>query len=124
MTLTHSDRTAAPGAPGWISVGQAADVPPLEGRSVQVGEIRVAVFRLQDGWAAIENACPHAGGPLADGIVADGCVSCPLHSRRYSLRTGERQDGEGDGVRAFPIRERAGVLELQVSFGDVLGRAA
>ncbi|HET9073863.1 MAG TPA: nitrite reductase small subunit NirD [Solirubrobacteraceae bacterium] len=98
----------------WLAIGRAQDIPPLEGRSVQVGERRVAVFRLPDGWAAIDHVCPHAGGPLADGMVSDACVTCPLHAQRFSLITGERQDGAGPGVRVHAVRERDGVLELRV----------
>jgi nitrite reductase (NADH) small subunit len=99
----------------WIAVGRAADIPLLEGRSVQVGERRVAVFRLPQGWAAVDHACPHAGGPLADGMVSDACVTCPLHAQRFSLITGERQDGAGPGVQVHEVRERDGLLELGVS---------
>lgn len=110
---------------GWVAVGLAADVPMLEGRSVAVSGRRIAVFRLPEGWAAIDHACPHRGGPLSDGIVADHCVSCPLHNQRFSLRTGERQDAAGDGVRTYPVRERDGRLELRVAeLTDRLGRAA
>jgi nitrite reductase (NADH) small subunit len=102
-------------ADAWVEVGRASDIPLLEGRSVHLGGARVAIFRLPDRWAAIEHACPHAGGPLADGIVADRCVTCPLHGRRYSLTTGEREDAEGDGVRTYEVRERDGVLELRAA---------
>lgn len=98
----------------WLRVGRAADVPLLEGRSVEIDGRRVAVFRLPDGWAAIDHACPHRGGPLGDGIVAEHCVTCPLHNQRFSLRTGERVGGDGDGVRTYEIRERDGHLELRV----------
>lgn len=97
----------------WEPIGWAADVPLLEGRSVRVGERRVAVFRLDAGWAAIDHACPHLGGPLSDGIVAEGCVTCPLHGRRYSLDSGVRQDAEGPGVEVYEVRERDGRLELR-----------
>jgi len=97
----------------WLPIGRAADIPMLEGRSVEVDRRRIAVFRLPDGWAAIDNACPHRGGPLGDGIVADHCVTCPLHNRRFSLHTGARQDAEGEGVRTYEVRERAGALELR-----------
>ena len=96
----------------WVAVGRADDVPLLEGRSVQFGAQRVAIFRLPDGWAAIEHRCPHEGGPLADGIVADACVTCPLHGWRFDLRTGARQGGDG-AVRAYAVRERDGLLELR-----------
>jgi nitrite reductase (NADH) small subunit len=97
----------------WVRVGRAADVPLLEGRSVEVDGRRIAVFRLPDGWGAIDNACPHKRGPLSDGIVAEWCVTCPLHNQRFSLQTGERQDAPGEGVRAYEVRERDGLLELR-----------
>jgi len=97
---------------GWIAIGRASEVPLLEGRSVRLGDRRIAIFRLRDGWAAVDHACPHRGGPLADGIVADRCVICPLHNRRFSLTTGERQDSAGAGVRTYEVRERDGQLEL------------
>lgn len=114
MSVSELPRDARRGedAGGWVRIGRATDVPPLEGRSVRVGGRRIAVFRLPDGWAALDHACPHRGGPLSDGIVADSCVTCPLHNQRFSLATGERQDREGDGVRTYRIRERDGALEL------------
>ena len=99
---------------GWVRIGTEDDVPVLEGRNVTIGERRVAVFRLHDGsWAATDAACPHAGGPLADGIVADSCVTCPLHNRRFDLTT-----GESDGP------ERVDVHEVEVRDGEVWIRLA
>lgn len=108
---------------GWVPVGRAADVPRLEGRSVQFGTVRVAIFNLPDGWAAIAHACPHQGGPLADGIVADRCVTCPLHGWRFDLRSGRRVGGEG-AVQTYEVREHAGLLELRVADEPGLARAA
>lgn len=107
----------------WIDVGRAADVPPLEGRSVRFGARRVAIFRLADGWAAIDHACPHAGGPLADGLVADTCVTCPLHGWRFDLRTGRRAGGT-DAVTTYAVRQRGGRLELRVPAESTALRAA
>ncbi len=64
------------------------DVPLGEGRAVEFDGRRVAVFQTRNGWYAVDQRCPHKGGPLADGIVADGCVTCPLHDRRFDLVTG------------------------------------
>lgn len=110
-------------AAGWIAVGRAEDVPLLEGRSVRIGATRVAVFRLPEGWAAVEHACPHGGGPLADGIVADRCVTCPLHNWRFDLRTGERMGGPG-AVAVYEVRERDGMLELRLPAHTELADAA
>jgi nitrite reductase (NADH) small subunit len=105
----------------WVPVGRAADVPLLEGRSVMVGPQRIAVFRLPSGWAAVDHACPHKGGPLADGIVADSCVTCPLHQRRFDLHTG-RQVGGDDRIATYEIRETAdGALELLVPAALMVG---
>ena len=108
----HDSRTRGS---GWVPIGWASEVPLLEGRSVRFADRRIAIFRMADGWAAIDHVCPHRGGPLADGIVADQCVICPLHSHRFSLTTGERQDSPGAGVRTYQVRERDGRLELNAT---------
>jgi nitrite reductase (NADH) small subunit len=82
------------------------DVPRGEGRAVTVEGRRIAVFNAPTGWYALDHACPHRGGPLADGIVSDSCVICPLHERRYDLATGEASaDGEGVVAHAVEIRD-------------------
>jgi nitrite reductase (NADH) small subunit len=89
------------------SVCAAADVPLGEGRAVTVEGRRVAVFNAPTGWYALDHACPHRGGPLADGIVADACVTCPLHERRYDLATGAALLG-GEAVTAHEVEVRDG----------------
>jgi nitrite reductase (NADH) small subunit len=98
----------------WVAVGRAADVPLWEGRRVTVGGRRVAIFRTEVGLHAVSADCPHAGGPLQDGLVADGCVTCPLHGRRFDLRSGERIGGgdRDDALATYAVVERDGVLLL------------
>ena len=112
MSLSLAAPSATSADARWLVIGRADEVPLLEGRRVSIDGRRIAVFRLPDGWTAIDHACPHRGGPLSDGIVADDCVTCPLHSRRFSLRSGEREDAPGAGVAVYTIRERDGLLEL------------
>ncbi|MGI8623866.1 MAG: Rieske (2Fe-2S) protein [Solirubrobacteraceae bacterium] len=107
----------------WLRVGRAADVPMLECRSAPFGDRRAAVFRTPTGFRALDAACPHRGGPLADGLVADDCVTCPLHARRYDLRTGAAL-GDHAGVRAYEVLERDGELWLRVPAGLELAPAA
>ena len=71
-----------------VDVCGVSDVPLGEGRAVMVGAHRIAVFHAVTGWYALEDACPHLGGPLSDGILAERCVACPLHDRRFDLATG------------------------------------
>ena len=90
-------------APTWTRVGCLEDIPLLEGRSTSVDGRRIAIFRLLDGLAAIDAHCPHAGGPLADGIVADSCVTCPLHGRRFDLTSGQALNGD-EAVAVHEVR--------------------
>lgn len=105
---------AAVRAPGWTRVGAIDDVPLLEGRSVDVAGRRVAVFRLPSGWAATDAACPHRGGPLQDGLVTEDCVTCPLHNRRFDLRSGAHQGGT-DAVAVHEAIERDGTVWVRLA---------
>jgi nitrite reductase (NADH) small subunit len=78
------------------------DVPLGEGRAITLDGRRVAIFRSAAGWYALDAACPHRGGPLADGIVCDNAVICPLHDRRYDLASGAALNA-GEGVTAHGV---------------------
>jgi nitrite reductase (NADH) small subunit len=102
----------------FARIGRADDVPLLEGRSVSVAGRRVAIFRTPDGYRAIAAACPHKGGPLADGLVADNCVTCPLHGQRFDLSSGAGIGGH-PGVEVHDVVELDGELWLRVATGDL-----
>jgi nitrite reductase (NADH) small subunit len=89
------------------------DVPLGEGRVVTLDDRRIAVFRAAGGWYALDAACPHMGGPLADGIVCDRAVICPLHDRRFDLLTGEPL-GAGEGVAAHAVELRGDRVFVEV----------
>jgi nitrite reductase (NADH) small subunit len=72
----------------WIRVTPAENIPLREGRSVRIGDTELAIFNLGDRYLAVDNACPHRGGPLCDGIVSGDTVVCPLHGWKISLETG------------------------------------
>ena len=97
-----------------IRVCSVDDVPPGEGRAITVQGRRVAIFRTLDRWYALDAVCPHLGGPLADGIVADRTVICPLHERRFALDSGEALTG-GPCVQAHEIEVRNGEVYLQLA---------
>ena len=106
--------SALPASAPWTAIGRVGDVPELEGRSVTIAGRRIAVFRLPDGWAAVDGDCPHRGGRLSDGIVSERCVTCPLHNRRFDLRTGVPLSG-GDGITVHEVHEYAGNLYLRLT---------
>lgn len=72
----------------WVRIARCSDIPLREGRAVTLGTREIAIFNLGDRFLAIDNRCPHKGGPLADGIVSGTTVVCPLHAWKLSLETG------------------------------------
>jgi nitrite reductase (NADH) small subunit len=88
-----------------------ADIPDGEGRALRVDSQEVAVFRCGEAVRAVGNRCPHAGGPLADGILAGDVVACPLHGRRVDLRTGEVDDCDAS-VPVYDVDVIEGVVVL------------
>jgi nitrite reductase (NADH) small subunit len=106
--------TTAP-ATRLVAVGRVEDVPRFEGRPVTVAGRRIAIFNTPSGVRALEDACPHKGGPLSDGLVGDGCVVCPLHNRRIDLVTGEMDGDAGERAVVVPVVERAGWIYIEVA---------
>jgi nitrite reductase (NADH) small subunit len=104
-----------------IAVCQVGDVPIGEGRSIWVEGRRIAVFHTESGWFALDNACPHRGGPLSDGLLAERCVTCPLHERRFDLETGAALGG-GEAVAAYRVELRG--EEVLIDLRGELERAA
>jgi len=82
---------------------------------VSVGEMTVAIFRTVDDQVfALEDKCPHKNGPLSQGIVHDGCVTCPLHNWVISLETGQAQGADEGEVRSFPLKAQNGKILFDV----------
>jgi nitrite reductase (NADH) small subunit len=97
-------------------IGSLALIPKGEGRTFSVDGQQIAVFHTRAGDVlAIGAVCPHRGGPLADGLVGDATVICPLHERAFDLRTGAGV-GNDDCVRTYPARvNEDGAIMLKVS---------
>jgi nitrite reductase (NADH) small subunit len=104
-----------------LEVCSVDDIPLGEGRAITLEGRRVAIFRATGGWYALDAVCPHRGGPLADGIVCDRAVICPLHDRRFDLETGAALT-TGDGVAAHAVEVRG--ERVFVTLADAGRRAA
>ena len=107
----------------WVCIGRLDDIPPLGARVVKAGELAIAVFRAaDDNVFALEDRCPHKGGPLSQGIVHGGRVTCPLHDWSIDLAVGEAVAPDTGCVRSFPVRVSAGSIEIDLA--RVLPRAS
>jgi nitrite reductase (NADH) small subunit len=90
-------------------------IPRGQGRCFSLGRLRIAVFRQRDDtFFALENACPHQGGPLADGVIGAGIVVCPLHAHRFRLADGSGADTQLR-ARSFPLEIRDGFLFVRIA---------
>jgi nitrite reductase (NADH) small subunit len=104
----------------WIRITNVENIPLREGRSLRVGEHELAIFNLGERFLAVENRCPHRGGPLADGIVSRGTVVCPLHAWKIDLSTGSvtNQPESAQCVRTFPVRVEHGVIFIELNLAN------
>ncbi len=100
----------------WIRIAHCHDIPLREGRALKVGNREIAIFNLGDRFLAVDNRCPHKGGPLADGIVSGAAVVCPLHAWKLSLDTGRglNSASESSCVETFRTRVEHGVVFLEI----------
>jgi nitrite reductase (NADH) small subunit len=95
----------------WHDVCALDDLPALGARVVTRGPglANVALFRAADDSVfAVEDRCPHKGGPLSQGIVFGGRVACPLHNWNIDLATGEAAAPDHGCARVYAVRVAAG----------------
>jgi nitrite reductase (NADH) small subunit len=95
----------------WIVIGSLADIPRRGARCVETPDGKVAVFRTADDRVfALEDRCPHKGGPLSQGIVHGASVTCPLHNWVISLESGKALGADEGCVRTLPVKVEEGKL--------------
>jgi nitrite reductase (NADH) small subunit len=98
----------------WIRITRAENIPLREGRSVRIGDDEIAIFNLGDRYLAVDNSCPHRGGPLCDGIVSGDTVVCPLHGWKISIETGGvLKPDVCVKVETYPVSVEDGVLSVR-----------
>jgi DMSO/TMAO reductase YedYZ heme-binding membrane subunit/nitrite reductase/ring-hydroxylating ferredoxin subunit len=82
------DRAAPPATEGFVPVCNVESIPDSRACVISLGGERVAVFKYGDCVSAISNVCRHQNGPLGEGKIIDGCVTCPWHGYQYLPDTG------------------------------------
>jgi nitrite reductase/ring-hydroxylating ferredoxin subunit len=93
------------------------DIEPGKSKAIQVGEKHIAVFNVENKFYAVDEICPHKGGPLAEGGVQELNVTCPWHAAVFSLETDKGISGPcGNGVHHYETR--ASGEDLEIDIGD------
>ena len=99
-----------------IDIGALADIAPHGARVVKTVYGCVAVFRTAtDEVYAMDDRCPHKGGPLSEGIVHGAKVTCPLHNWVFDLATGQAQGADVGQVATYEVRVLDGRLMLDAT---------
>lgn len=97
----------------WYDIGTVGDIPRRGARTVRATGREIAVFRTADDHVfALENRCPHKGGPLSEGIVHGRKVACPLHNWVIDLESGEATGADHGCAEEFPVEIVEGRLRL------------
>jgi NAD(P)H-dependent nitrite reductase small subunit len=84
-------------------VAKVSDVPPSTGRVVEVGRQTLALFNVEGRFFAIDNTCPHRGGPLGDGDLEGTVVMCPWHAWRWDVTSGANVNNPAVRIACFPV---------------------
>jgi nitrite reductase (NADH) small subunit len=100
----------------FIDIAALDDIPRQGARVVKTPIGCIAVFRTADDRVfALEDRCPHKGGPLSEGIVHGTSVTCPLHAWVFDLNTGQAQGADEGAVRVFAVKSEAGRVLLDAT---------
>ncbi len=97
------------------TVARVGEIPEGQGRVFEVDGAMIAVFLDGGAYYAIDDACPHQGAPLSDGIVFDKSVTCTWHGWRFSLEDGRHLDGSRSRVASYPVRVVGDEIQVAAS---------
>ncbi len=103
---------AAARPPGeWIDAASVSDVADGRGIIIRPGADSIAIFRNGDAFSAVNNRCAHQNGPLGEGRIIDGCITCPWHGYQYRLE---------DGCSPPPYTDKLPTYRLRIADGRIL----
>jgi len=106
----------------WFKILDAEEVmksAPGLNKLIQVkaGGKKICLALTKDGYFAVQNTCPHAGGDLSQGWCEGSVLVCPLHRYEYNLKTGRGWADQGDAIRTYPLENRADGLYIGIKAG-------
>jgi nitrite reductase/ring-hydroxylating ferredoxin subunit len=100
----------------WVRVARTKDVPPGTAIPVEVGGRRVALFNTNGAYYALDDTCTHAGGPLSEGEISGGKVTCPWHGACFDLASGAVVGPPAeDGVTAYKVHVEGDDIKIEVA---------
>lgn len=106
-------------AKGWLKVCSANDIEESRAKIFTVENERVAIFKNEGKLSAIHNVCKHQGGPLGEGKIVDGCITCPWHGYQYLPHNGQSPPPFTEKVNTYQLKVIEGVVYIDpVAFAE------
>lgn len=99
----------------FVAVAEIASLPPGKGRTVEVRGKRFALWNVDGKYCAIDDDCPHRGGPLGAGLLEGGKVYCPLHGWAFDVQTGACLSNPSRPVARYHTKVENGMVWIDVS---------
>jgi len=97
----------------FIKAAELAEVTETKPKILTLQGRQIAIFRIGDEIHALENVCPHRGGPIGEGMIKDGKVTCPWHDWTFDIRTGKCTFNASVCLLRFPVKvEGSDILVL------------
>ncbi len=98
----------------FIAVKKIEDLPPGSCLSIHLEDRGIALFNLDGQVHALDNTCPHAGGPLGEGTVEGDLVACPWHGWKFHIPTGacKKNPSPSWTVQRYEVRVVEGVIQV------------
>lgn len=98
------DSTTSEAKQGWMEVCSIGEIENDRAKIFTVSNERVAIFKYDGKLSAIHNVCKHQGGPLGEGKVIDGCITCPWHGYQYLPHNGQSPPPYTEKVATYQLK--------------------
>ena len=100
---------------GFVKIAKSDDIQPGQGKMVEVGGKKIALFNVDGVFYAIDDTCTHRGGPLSDGELNGKEVTCPWHGATFDVTTGQvLRPPAPKEVSGYNIRVEGGDIEVEI----------
>jgi nitrite reductase/ring-hydroxylating ferredoxin subunit len=116
LAMPSAEESAAPGAirtprpadDGFVDACAVTEIPEKRARIICLSGERVAIFKYDGRISAVSNVCQHQNGPLGEGKILDGCITCPWHGYQYVPETGASPPPFVEKIPTFNVRVKRG----------------
>jgi nitrite reductase (NADH) small subunit len=99
----------------FTKLASATDLPPIdEAKEFPCGDKTICIANIDGAYSAMDNVCPHRGGPLGQGMVEGGKVVCPWHGWAWDAKTGATELDSKLRVRIYPMTIENGDVMIEM----------